>query len=150
MNEAISDGSVRIEGMWPFPAGQMAESLIEEFEMADKMPSPLEKLKADLWGELREMLFSHLHYEREEAWMEMSMLARDRKISGFVVQASVPVFDVSEAGGVSFTWGHTYQRMFFAESANAALQLAADWHDELYAAARTLGETRREATSQSA
>jgi len=128
----LYDANTRIEAIWPLPNAEVPEWLMESFEAAGKLPDGMQDLVRHWEDDDVEALFEGDCTRARDSWNEIFSRMFERGISGFVVQASVPVYKKTGERSVSFSWGHTNVSSFFAPTADDAMRKAIDWAKSRY------------------
>lgn len=127
--EALWEHQVRIEAMWPFPTCTTPDDLANLFEDIDgeELLAPISNLLKLLDEDSREALADGHGFDRLMALEELNASAWRAGIHGWIAVAATPVLTPTTTGGCSFSWGHYYTKILWAETADQILLDAAAW-----------------------
>lgn len=121
--------------MWPFPFGEASDALLSAFEDAEisDLPEPMLSLTKGWQEDEIGDLFDGDSWRAREAWNELSVVALDRNVCGFIIAAECPVFKKTGDRSCEFSWGHYRSENMFATDSDLAIVAACEWAEGEYA-----------------
>lgn len=121
----LFDANCRIDGIWPIPNASPPDAMLEAVSLMERLPGPLDALALRFGDEFRDLL---IEGDERTAWEEFLGELTFQGITGFIVQASVPVFSRYGTGKtVSYSWDYINHDLFFGTTLEEATGAAIAW-----------------------
>ncbi len=128
LGSAFFDSGARIAGMWPiWGLTDVAPDAFKDAIEFGKLPDELIALIPDDAKDGDDIDWDQVD------WSEFAGDASWKGLNGYIVAGEHPVLTATSSKSASCSWGHYHTRVFYAETADAAIRQVIDWAGQLFA-----------------